>query len=168
VVEPNEHEATEPEATEPTLKHPLWLRLAILPLAAALVAVLLLSSHDEAAGKPVKKRHGITTQGLPFELGVDAEGRASTFSTTLVARCPSGHTVTMPWDSADGEGVRFRRDGDRLRVAERSKLWELVLDGRFDEKGSLSGSLRVVVRVKPKTKPAFACASKNVRFTARP
>ena len=136
MVEPNEPEATERRApTEPTPQHPLWLRLAILPLAAVLVAVLLLSSHDEAAGKPVKKRYGITTQGLAFELGVDAEGRPSTFSTTLVARCPSGHKVTMPWDSADGDGVRFRRDGDRLRVAERSKLWELELDGRFDEQG---------------------------------
>ena len=167
-MEQNEPEATEPEATEPTPKHPLWMRLAILPLAAALVAVLLLSSHDEAAGKPVEKRYGITTQGHPFELAVDAEGRASTFSTSVVARCPSGHAVTMPWDSADGDGVRFRRDGDRLRVAERSKLWELELDGRFDDKGAVSGSLRVVVRVKPKTKPAFSCASKNVRFTARP
>jgi len=162
-VEPNE-----PEATEPTPPHPLWMRLAILPLAAALVAVLLLSSHDEAAGKPVEKRHGITSQGLAFELGVDAKGRPSTFSTTLAARCPSGRTVSLPWDSVDGDGVRFRRDGDRLRVAERGELWELELDGRFDDKGAISGSLRVVVRVKPKTKPAFACASKNVRFTARP
>jgi hypothetical protein len=167
-VEPNEPEATEPEATEPTPQHPLWLRLAILPIAAVLVAVLLLSSQDEAAGKPVEKRHGITSQGLAFELGVDAEGRPSTFSTTLVARCPSGRTVSLPWDSVDGDGVRFRRDGDRLRVAERGELWELELDGRFDDKGAITGSLRVVVRVKPKTKPAFACASKNVRFSARP
>ena len=25
----------------------------------------------------------------------------------------------------DGDGVRFARDGDRLRVVERSELWEL-------------------------------------------
>ena len=170
-MEPNEPEATdatEPAATEPLPKHPLWLRLAILPLAVALVAVLLLSTHDEAAGKPVEKRHGTTTQGLAFELGVDADGRPSTFSTTLVARCPSGRSISLPWDAADGDGVRFRRDGDRLRVAERSELWELGLDGRFDGKGAVSGSLRVVVRVEPKTKPAFACVSKGVRFTARP
>ena len=167
-MEPNEPEAPEPTPTEPTPRHPLWLRIAILPLAAVLVAVLVLSARDEAAGKPVEKRHGTTTQGLAFELGVDADGRPSTFSTTLVARCPSGRSISLPWDAADGDGVRFRRDGDRLRVAERSKLWELELDGRFDEKGAVSGSLRVVVRVKPKTKPAFSCVSKNVRFTARP
>jgi len=53
VVDPNE-----PEAAEPTPRHPFWLRLAILPLAAVLVAVLLVSAHDEAAGKPVERRHG--------------------------------------------------------------------------------------------------------------
>lgn len=160
-------EPTEPEAPEPTPRHPLWLRLAILPLAAVLVAVLLLSAQDEAAGKPVKTRYGSTTQGLAFQLGVDDEGRPSTFATTIVARCPSGRTITMPWDSVDGDGVRFDRDGDRLRVLERGELWELELDGRFDEKGTIDGSLRVVVRVKPKTEAAFSCVSKGVRFTAR-
>ena len=171
-MEPNEPEATEApaptEAPEPTPRHPLWLRLAILPLALVLVAVLVLSARDEAAGKPVKTRHGITTQGLAFALGVDDQGRPSTISTSLVARCPNGRRITMPWDSVDGDGVRFRRDGDRLRVAERSELWELELDGRFDGKGALRGSLEVVVRVKPKTKPAFDCVSKGVRFSARP
>ena len=133
-----------------------------------LVAVLVLSARDEAAGKPVKTRHGITTQGLPFALGVDDDGRPSTFSTSVVTRCPNGRRITMPWDSVDGDGVRFRRDGDRLRVAERSELRELELDGRFDDKGALRGSLKVLVRVKPKTKPAFDCVSKGVRFTARP
>ena len=161
-------EATEPEATEETARHPLWLRLSILPLAAMLVAVLLLGARDSVAGEPVRTLHGTTTQGLAFELGVDDEGRASAFSTSLVARCPSGRTLTMPWDSADGDGVRFRRDDERLRVAERSELWELELDGRFDGEGTVRGSLRVLVRVKPKTKPAFDCASKDVRFSARP
>lgn len=161
-------DATEPEATEETPRHPLWLRLSILPLAAMLIAVLLLGARDSVAGEPVRTLHGTTTQGLAFELGVDDEDRASAFSTTLVARCPSGRTLSMPWDSADGDGVRFRRDGDRLRVVERSELWELELDGRFDGEGSILGSLRVLVRVKPKTKPAFDCVSEDVRFSARP
>jgi hypothetical protein len=155
------------EATEPTPRHPLWLRLAIVPLAAVLVAVLLMATGDKPAGKPVKTKHGSTTQGLAFELGVDDDGRPAAFKTTVVARCPSGRTVAMPWDSADGDGVRFRSDDDRLRVSERGELWELELDGRFDEQGTLRGSLRVLVRVKPKTKPAFDCVSKDVRFTAR-
>ena len=73
----------------------------------------------------------------------------------------------MPWDSADGDGVRFRRDGDRLRVAERSELWELELDARFEEDGTLRGTMDVVVRVKPKAQAAFDCVSKDVRFAAR-
>ena len=158
---------TEPETTEQTPSTLLWLRLAILPLVAVLVAVLLLSATDKPAGKPVETRHGSTTQGLEFALGLDDEGRPSTFTTTVVARCPSGREVSMPWDSADGDGVRFRSDGDRLRVVERSQLWELELDGRFDEQGTIRGSLDVLVRVKPKTKPAFDCVSKDVRFSAR-
>ena len=160
-------EATEPEATEQTPSKLLWLRLAIIPLVAVLVAVLLLSAADQPAGKPVKTRHGSTSQGLGFKLSVDDEGRPSTFSTTLVARCPSGRTLSMPWDSVDGDGVRFRREDDRLRVVERSELWELELDGRLDAEGTIRGSLQVVVHVKPKTKPAFDCVSKDVRFTAR-
>ena len=158
---------TEPEATEPNPSRLLWLRLAILPLVAVLVVVLALSGGAQTAGKPVETRQGSTTQGQTFELGIDDEGRASTFSTTVVTRCPSGREVSMPWDSADGDGVRFRRDGDRLRVVERSELWELELDGRFDEKGTLRGTMDVVVRVKPKTEAAFDCVSKDVRFTAR-
>ena len=158
----------EPEATEQQPpKRLLWLRLAILPLVAVLVAVLALSAPDQTAGKPVETRHGSTTQGLGFALGVDKEGRASAFTTTVVVHCPSGHELSMPWDSADGDGVRFRRDGDRLRVAERSELWELELDGRFDDDGTIRGTLGAVVRVKPKTKAPFDCVSKDVRFTAR-
>ena len=160
-------EPSPPEASDPTPQHPLWLRLAIVPLAAVLVVVVLMATRDEAAGKPVETRYGQTTQGREFKLGVDEEGRPSTFNTTIVARCPSGRTISMPWDSADGDGVRFRRDDETLRVVERGKLWELELDGRFDDEGTLTGSMRVLVRVRPETKPAFECVSKDVRFTAR-
>jgi hypothetical protein len=156
----------EPVDEEQARRTTFWLRVAIVPLIAVLAAVLLLG-RDVAAGKPVKTKYGSTTQGLGFELGVDDDGRAATIATDIVARCPSGRTISMPWDSVDGDGVRFRRDGDRLRIAERSKLWELALDGRYDDKGTLGGTLRLVVHVEPKTRAPFDCASKNVRFTAR-
>src|SRR4051794_31909399 len=99
-----------------------WLRFAFYPLAAVLAAVLLLG-RDEAAGAPVTTKFGSTTQGRQFELGLDKDGRVATFSTHVVATCPNGHRITMEWDPTDGDPVRFERDGDRLRVAERGDGW---------------------------------------------
>jgi hypothetical protein len=140
-------------------------RVALFALAAVLAAALLIG-RDHAAGKPVTTKLGATTQGREFKLGLDAKGRPAAFDTTLLANCPTGRQIGMPWNPADGDPVRFERDGDRLRVQESGDGWKLVLDGRTTEAGGLRGGLSLVVHVTPKTKPAYDCTSPNVRFFA--
>jgi hypothetical protein len=72
----------------------------------------------------------------------------------------------MRWDATDSEDVRFRRDGDRLRAADKSELWELALDARAAG-GGWRGTLRLVVHVEPETRDPYDCVSKNLRFTVR-
>jgi hypothetical protein len=158
--EPNEHD------WEQANRLAKWMRLAIVPLVLVLAAILLLGRGDAVAGKPVKTESGETSQGRGFQLRLDADGRPTSFSTELVATCPSGRQVVMPWLSDDGDGVRFRRDGDRLRVDERAALWQLGLDARR-EGGVLKGTLDVVVRVRPKTKDPFDCVAKGIAFSVR-
>jgi hypothetical protein len=142
-----------------------WLRFAFYPLAAVLAAVLLLG-RDEAAGAPVTTKFGSTNQGRQFEVGLDKKGRVATFDTDVVATCPSGHRIAMPWNPIDGDPVRFERDGDRLRVAERGDGWALGLDARSTGKGGLRGKLTLVVHVKPKTRAPFDCTAPGVTFSA--
>jgi hypothetical protein len=142
------------------------LRFALYPLAAVLLAMLLIG-RDQAAGSPVTTKYGATTQGRRFELGLDAKGRPAAFDTELVALCPTGRLITMPWSPVDGDDVRFRRDGDRLRATERGDGWELGLDARSDGGGVLHGTLSLIVHVRPETRAPFDCRSRNVRFTVR-
>jgi hypothetical protein len=142
-----------------------WIRFAFYPAAAVLAAVLLLG-RDHAAGAPVTTKYGATTQGRVFKLGLDKQGRVAAFDTELVALCPNGHTITMPWSPAEREGVHFRRDGDDLRVTERGEGWEQELDAST-EGGGLSGTMKLVVHVTPKTRAAFDCVSKHLRFSVR-
>ncbi len=173
-MEPNdEHLETQPQATEPeehdweqANRLAKWMRLAIVPLVLVLAAILLVGRGDAIAGKPVKTKYGATSQGRKFELRLDAKGRPASFSTELVAACPSGRLVSMPWDSVDGDGVRFARDGDRLRVAERGKLWRLKLEARR-KGGVLRGTLDVVVHVEPETRDPFDCVKKGITFSVR-
>jgi len=169
-VEPNE--PTEPTAEpnahdwEQANRLAKWMRFAIVPLVLVLAAILLLGRGDAVAGKPVKTKYGATSQGREFQLRLDEKGRPASFSTELVAACPSGRLVSMPWDSVDGDGVRFARDGDRLRVAERGKLWKLGLDARSTGKGGLRGKLTLVVHVRPETRAPFDCTARGVTFFA--
>jgi hypothetical protein len=142
-------------------------RVAILPLvlALALVAVLLLG-RDDAAGKPVTTKLGTTTQGREFKLGVDSHGRVAAFSTQVAALCPTGRFVEVPWDPTDGDPAPFERDGDRVRVREVGEDYELELDGTVDSRGGMRGRMSLVVHVTPRTKPAYDCRSKNLRFFA--
>ena len=166
-MEPNEPIAEPDERDwEQANRFAKWMRLAIVPLVLVLAAILLLGRGDAVAGKPVKTKYGATSQGREFQLRLDAKGRPASFSTELVAACPSGRLVSMPWDSVDGDGVRFVRDGDRLRVSERGKLWKLGLDARR-EGGVLRGTLELVVHVRPETRDPFDCVSKGLRFSVR-
>ena len=99
--EPNEHD------WEQANRLAKWMRLAIVPLVLVLAAILLVGRGDAVAGKPVKTKYGATSQGREFQLRLDDKGRPASFSTELVARCPTGRLVNMPWDSVDGDGVRF-------------------------------------------------------------
>lgn len=142
------------------------LRLSIVPLVLVLAAALWFGRGDDAPGKPVTTKLGTTTQGREFRLGLDAHGHPSAFSTQLVARCPGGHLITMPWAPTAASGVRFDRDGDKLHVGEHGEGWKLALDGTVAKDGSARGTLSLIVHVTPKTKPAFDCASPHVRFFA--
>jgi hypothetical protein len=142
-----------------------WVRLAFYPLAAVTAAALLLG-RDEAAGAPVTTKFGATDQGRQFELDLDEDGRVAAFDTNVVATCPSGRQIVMQWDPGDGDPVRFERDGDRLRVAERGDGWALGLDARRTGAAGLRGTLTLVVHVKPKTRAPFDCAARDVSFFA--
>jgi hypothetical protein len=156
----------ETEAVAPAVPRGLRLaRLALIPLVAALAAILLLG-RGEAAGKTVTTKLGVTTQGRQFKLGLDAKGRPGTFSTELTALCPTGTQISLPWDPSDGDPVPFDRDGDRLHVQERGDGWELELDGRTTESGGMRGTLSLVMHITPSKRPAFDCRSPHVRFSA--
>src|SRR4051794_11640946 len=142
------------------------LRLSILPLAAVLALVLFLGRGDDAAGKPVTTKRGVTTQGREFKLGVDSHGRPSAFSTQLLAICPDGSMISMTWDPSVAGGVPFTRDGDNLRVKESGDGWKLSLDGTVAKDRSTRGNVSLIVHVTPKTKPAYDCRSPHVRFFA--
>src|SRR5215207_6947476 len=141
------------------------MRFAFYPLAAVLAAVLLLG-RDQAAGAPVSTKLGTTTQGRQFELSLDKDGKITAFKTLVTATCPNGHKLTLPWDPADGDPVRFAHDGDRVRVAERGEGWRLGLDARGTKRGGLRGTLSLVIHVTPETRPAYDCTATGVRFLA--
>jgi hypothetical protein len=142
------------------------LRLLVVPLVLVLAVALWLGRGDDAPGKPVTTKLGVTTQGREFRLGLDAHGRPSMFSTQLVASCPNGHLITMPWTPTAASGVPFERDGDELRVGEQGKGWKLALDATVAKDGSARGTVSLIVHVTPRTKPAFDCTSPHVRFFA--
>jgi hypothetical protein len=142
------------------------LRLTFYPLAALLIAVLLLGRGDDAVGKAVSTKLGATTQGREFRLGVDAEGRPSRFSTQITALCPNDTTIGMPWDPDSQDGIPFRRERDRLHVAESGDGWKLSLDGTAGAGGGLRGTLSLVVHITPKRGAPYDCTSPHVRFFA--
>ena len=142
------------------------LRLAFYPLAALLIAVLLLGRGDDAAGKAVSTKLGATTQGREFKLGLDAKGRPAAFATEIIALCPNHTTVGMPGDPDAQDGVAVERDGDRLRVKESGDGWALTLDGTVREGGALRGTLSLVVHIRPKRGASYDCTSPHVRFFA--
>jgi hypothetical protein len=154
------------EATTSQLPRGLRLaRLSIVPLAAILVAVLLLG-RGEAVGKPVASKLGTTTQGREFRLGLDAKGLAAAFSTEIAAVCPNRNVISMPWDPTDGEDTRFHRHGDELRVQESGDGWKLALDGRSTGGGGIRGTLSLTVHITPEKGAPYDCASPHVRFFA--
>lgn len=141
-------------------------RLGLIGVLALVLVAVLWIGRDDTPGAPVKTKLGTTTQGRAFKLGLDAKDRPSAFSTDVAAICPSGTTISMPWDPSVRDGIRFERRGDRLHVAERDTGYELAMDGRVAGDGGLRGTLLLVVHVRPKTKPAFDCTSPHVRFFA--
>ena len=143
-----------------------WIRISVLAAIFVVVSVVSLSRLETGPGKPVATKHGVTSQGRAFELRVDADGDAVAFDTTLTAICPGGRLIAMPWSPVDGDAVHFRHDGDRLRVAEWGDGWRLELDAKVGGGGALSGTMTLVVHVRPKTRAAFDCRSPKVRVSA--
>lgn len=142
-----------------------WIRISVLAVLFAAVSVVSLSRLESRPGKPVATKHGVTSQGRAFELRIDDEGRPVAFDTELSAICPSGRMIAMPWSPVHGDGVRFRRDGDRLRVSESGDGWRLSLDGKAGD-GTLRGTAQLVVHVTPKSRAAYDCRSPRVRVSA--
>jgi len=143
-----------------------WIRISVLAAVFVVVTVLSLSRLDTGPGKPVVMKYGATSQGQKFQVQIDDDGRPVAFATSLTAICPDGHMVPMPWSPADGEAVHFKRDGDRLRVAEWGDGWRQELDAQVGRGGSVRGTMTLVVHVRPKTRAPFDCASPKVRVTA--
>ncbi len=143
----------------------VWLRVPLVLLLCA-GAVVLALGLDRGPGKPVVTKYGSTTQGLAFELHLDADERPVSFDTTLIARCPDGRSISMPWVPVDGDGVVFRRDGDRLRVTESGDGWRLSMDATLAGSGSLRGTARLTVHLTPRGRAAIDCTSPQVRVTA--
>jgi hypothetical protein len=74
--------------------------------------------------------------------------------------------VSMPWSSVDGDGVRFRRAGRKLTVKENGETYELGLSATVAKDGALTGTARLVVHIRPKTRAPYDCASPRVRVSA--
>lgn len=144
----------------------LLLRFAFIALLALVLAAVLWIQRDDTAGKAVTTKYGVTSQGREFKLGIDADGRTSTFATELAATCPTGTTIAMPWDPTDRDPVAFERHGDRLHVAERGEGWAFRLDARVGERGGLRGTVRLDMHLTPKGRAPVDCTSKDVRFSS--
>jgi hypothetical protein len=144
----------------------VWIRISVLAAIFAVVAAVSLTRLEQAPGKPVATKYGATSQGRAFALKLDADKTPVAFDTALSALCPMGRTISMPWSPVAGDGVRFNRDGDRLKVAEWGDGWRLELDGRVSDGGALRGTMSLVVNVRPKTRAPFDCRSPKVRFSA--
>jgi hypothetical protein len=143
----------------------VWLRVPLVLLLCA-GAVVFALGYDRGPGEPVATKYGSTTQGRAFELRLDADGRPVSFGTTLTARCPDGRAISMPWDPVDGDGVVFRRDGDRLRVKESGDGWRLSLDATLAASGSLGGVAQLALHLTPEGHAPVDCRSPRVRVTA--
>ncbi len=73
---------------------------------------------------------------------MDPKGAPSRFSVPLSLRCTGGKDFLLTWTARDGVlGVRFVRDGDRLRIHDR---WTEQADGGYDVSGEvvLDGDVR--------------------------
>jgi hypothetical protein len=144
----------------------LLLRFGFIALLGLVLVAVLWTQRDTTAGKAVTTKYGVTAQGREFKLGIDAKGRTSTFATEVAAICPTGTTISMPWDPTDGDPAPFERHGDRLHVAERGDGWALRLDARVNERGGLRGTVRLDMHLTPKGRSPIDCSSKDVRFSA--
>ncbi len=142
-----------------------WLRVPLVLLLCA-GAVVFALSYDRGPGEPVATKYGSTTQGRAFELRLDEDGRPVSYDTTLTARCPDGRAISMPWQPVDGDGVVFRRDGDRLRVKESGDGWKLSLDATLAGSGALKGVAQLSLHLTPKGHAPVDCSSSRVRVSA--
>lgn len=143
----------------------VWLRVPLVLLLCA-GAVVLALSYDRGPGEPVATKYGSTTQGRAFELRLDEDGRPVSLNTTLTARCPDGRAISMPWEPVDGDGVVFRRDGDRLRVKESGDGWKLSLDATLAGSGALQGVAQLALHLTPAGRAPVDCSSSRVRVRA--
>ena len=73
----------------------------------------------------------------------------------------------MPWDSADGDGVRFVRDGDRLRVAERGELLAARARRALARAAAARDAASSSCTCEPTTRDPFDCVSKGLTFSVR-
>ena len=143
-----------------------WIRISALAAILVVVSVVSLSRLETGPGKPVATKYGATSQGQRFAVRIDDGGRPVAFDTSLSAVCPDGRMVPMPWSPKDGDAVHFRRDGDRLTVAEWGDGWRQELDATVAKGGSLRGTMSLVVHVRPKTRAPYDCRSPKVRVSA--
>jgi hypothetical protein len=168
VVEP------ETEGTDRRARRALWgFRLAFYPAAIAVGAILLIGRGDAAAD--TAPFVGKTSQGHSISFDADGDGRPVALDTQLNGACPNGWAYTTPWRVADGDRVRFRRDGSRLWAMQSVTLHYdngnlgrglYTLDA-WVEDDRVEGVIEVVEHVRPPKGTTWACGSQPVGFTAR-
>jgi hypothetical protein len=144
----------------------VWIRISVLAVLLAVAGAAVTLVRDRGPGEPVATKYGVTSQGRAFELELDDHAEPVAFDTELAAMCQSGRMVAMPWAPEAGDGVRFRRTGSKLHVAERGDTYELALDATVAKDGALRGTMELVVHVRPQTRAAYDCVSPKVRFSA--
>ena len=144
----------------------VWVRISVLAVLLAVVGAAVTLAPGGDPGEPVATKYGVTSQGRAFELELDADAVPVAFDTELAAICQSGRMVEMPWSAEARDGVRFRRAGGKLHVAERGDTYELALDATVAKDGALRGTMELVVHVRPQTRAAYDCVSPKVRFSA--
>ena len=144
----------------------VWVRISVLAVLLAVVGAAVTLARGGDPGEPVATKYGVTSQGRAFELELDADAVPVAFDTELAAICQSGRMVEMPWSAEARDGVRFRRAGGKLHVAERGDTYELALDATVAKHGALRGTMELVVHVRPQTRAAYDCVSPKVRFSA--
>jgi hypothetical protein len=118
---------------------------------------------------------GITGQRQTIDIDFD-DSRPRSLKTRLWAECPGQREQRTDWTPADGAPVRFRVDGDRMRIRETKSfdysngvhgIASVTLEGRMEWPGA-EGTMRALWRFSRGGREYMVCDSGNVPFATGP